>query len=139
MSTVTAAQVALTAILQAAFPVAETHVQFGLPLEVPRKTERAYVLEDEIDYRLGGGEQWREEEYAIQVAVEVYRSGASSLAAVTRRREMVAEIDGALLDADFHGYRTEGGALTVDPVTVAHDKGFLAKAIIAVPVLARGQ
>lgn len=138
MSTVGEAQDTLTTILQTAFGDT-AHVQFGLPLEVPRKNERAYVLEDESDYVLGGGQQWREESYSLQVAVEVYRQGRTSLEAVTRRRAMVAEIDAALLDADFYGYMTEAGALRVDPVTVAWDKGYLAKALVEVPVLARGQ
>lgn len=136
-STVPAAQAALLALLTTAFEAsADTHVQFGFPLKVPKKLERVYLMEDETRYRRGGGEQYRTETYGLQVAVEVYRQGSDSQAAVARRWEMISAIDDALTEADFYGYLTEGAEMTSDPVTVAWDKGFLAKAILGIPVLA---
>lgn len=140
-STVPAAQAELLALLVAAFPAEtfpDTHVQFGLPRKVPKSTERVYVLEDETRYRRGGGEQFRTEAYGLAVAVEVYRTGDDSQAAVARRWALIAGIDDALVDADFYGFASEGGEMTSDPVTVAYDKGFLAKTILGIPVLSRG-
>jgi hypothetical protein len=117
----------LTAFLTTAL-VAETSllVRFGFPTEVPTETERLYVSPSS-NYRLGGGEQFREESFAIGFVVEVFMDGDRPADANRRRWELIDLVDTALYADDFHGYATQGLTLAVEDELVAFDKGHLAR------------
>lgn len=101
-------------------------VRFGFPTEVPTQKERVYVTVS-TNYRLGGGEQYREESFAIGFVVEVFMAGDQPAEANRRRWEIINLLDTALYEDDFHGYATQGLTLAVEDELVAYDKGHLAR------------
>jgi hypothetical protein len=106
-------------------------VRFGLPLEVPKEYERVYVT-TESNYRLGGGEQYRVEEFACNFVVEVFRDGDDPAGANRRRWEIIDLIDTALMEDDFHGYQNHGLVLAVESVLSGYDKGYIARSTCSI-------
>lgn len=101
-------------------------VRFGLPLEVPKQNERVYVM-TQTGYKLGGGEQYREESFAALFVVEVYRSGDNAAETDRRSWEIVDLIDAALMADDFHGYTNSGLTLAVETVLQGYDTGYISR------------
>lgn len=106
-------------------------VSFSPPPEVPKDYERIYGF-NEANYTLGGGEQAREESFALRLVVEVYGPGNDSRATSRRRWEIVDAIDTVLMDEDFHGYQTMGMTLQAESEIVAYDDGFLARSVLSI-------
>lgn len=103
-------------------------VRFGFPLKtVPPQNQRVYVIPS-TNYRLGGGEQYREESFAARFVIEVYKSGDHAADTDRRMWEIINLIDAALYAEDFHGYAQTGMTLAVDPELVGFDTGYIARA-----------
>lgn len=106
-------------------------VRFAFPTEVPKQTERVYVTTS-TGYRLGGGEQAREEDFAIGFVVEVFIDGDRPAEANRRRWEIIDLIDAALMTDDFHGYANLGLTLAVEDDLVAYAEGHLARSVCTI-------
>lgn len=106
-------------------------VRFAFPTEVPKQDERVYVTSS-TGYRLGGGEQFREESFAIGFVVEVFMDGDRPADANRRRWEIIGLIDTALYESNFKGYQTEGLTLAVEDDLVAYDKGHIARSLCSI-------
>ena len=109
----------------------DAHIAFAPPLEPPKKYERVYGF-NEANYTLGGGEQARDESFALRLVVEVFSPGADGRTASRRRWEIIDTIDTLLTDQDFHGYYSYGFDLKVESELVAYDTGYLARSILSI-------
>lgn len=132
MSSVPAVQQALVALLAADSAFAGVLIRFAPPLKKVEARERIYVI-DEENYRLGGGEQYREESFDARLVVEVFDSGDNPKRASDRRWALIDAIDSVLTSKDFHGYATEGGSLSVDSALFTpDDKNYVARSVVSI-------
>lgn len=124
------AQETLIELLEAAPAFQNVLVRFAPPLEVPSQEERIYGFSED-SYTLGGGEQFRNEVFALRLVIEVYKSGDDARVPVRRKWELIDELDGLLSELDFMGYYTVGMALGAESELVAYDSGYLARSVVS--------
>lgn len=134
MSGVPDVQQSLVDLLSASAAFDGVLVRFAAPLELPNQRERVYVI-DEENYRLGGGEQWRDESFTARLIVEVFDPGDNPKRASDRRWELIDAIDAVLTAEDLYGYANQGGSLAVSSVLVAvDDKNYVARSVVSIGI-----
>lgn len=126
-------QADLLTLLEATFTGPPTLVRFGRPADLPEYFELIYVSTPQ-NYRLGGGEQFRDEVFDARVVIEVFKTGDEPKATSDRAWALKESVDAALLTDDFHGYSSVGVALAVATTLEGFSNGWHATATLSLAI-----
>lgn len=137
MSAVPEAQAALVALLSGRPDYSGVFVRFGLPTELPKQNERAYVLEDVPAHHRSRPSAFAEDTFDLQLVIEVFRSGDDAAAVNARLWELIDAADAALSEDDFYGYATEDGELSAEVQAQAFPDGRLLSATLTIALVSR--